>query len=94
MIFHTLAAKADTEWLMLDSTIIRAHQHAAGAKGGQQKEALGRSRGGFSTQIQAVCDALGHPLRFILTGGPAADCQQALALLDGWKADAVWADKG
>ena len=34
MIFNTLAVDADTEWLMIDSTIIRAHQHAAGAKGG------------------------------------------------------------
>ena len=33
MIFNTLAASADTEWLMIDSTIVRAHQHAAGAKG-------------------------------------------------------------
>ena len=33
----TLSAEADLEWLMIDSTIIRAHQHAAGApkvKGG------------------------------------------------------------
>jgi transposase len=94
MIFNTLAANADTEWLMLDSTIVRAHQHAAGAKGGQQNEALGRSRGGFSTKIHAVCDTLGHPLRFILRGGQAADCRQALALLDGLKAAAVLADKG
>lgn len=36
MIFNTLAANADTEWLMIDSTIIRAHQHAAGAKGGKK----------------------------------------------------------
>src|SRR3954463_3480773 len=91
MIFNTLAAKADTEWLMLDSTIVRAHQHAAGAKGGPQNEALGRSRGGFSTKLQAVGDALGHALRLILTGGQAADCKPALALLDGLKADAVWA---
>jgi len=33
MVFNTLAVDADTEWLMIDSTIIRAHQHAAGAKG-------------------------------------------------------------
>lgn len=32
MIFNTLAADADTEWIMIDSTIIRAHQHAAGAR--------------------------------------------------------------
>ena len=34
MIFNTLAADADTEWLMIDATIVRAHQNAAGAKGG------------------------------------------------------------
>jgi len=32
MVFNTLALTADTEWLMLDSTIIRANQCAAGAK--------------------------------------------------------------
>jgi transposase len=32
MIFNTLGADADTEWVMIDSTMIRAHQHAAGAR--------------------------------------------------------------
>jgi hypothetical protein len=32
MVFNTLAVTADTEWLMLDSTIVRAHHCAAGAK--------------------------------------------------------------
>ncbi len=32
MVFNTLAVNADTEWLMIDSTIVRAHQCAAGAK--------------------------------------------------------------
>jgi transposase len=32
MVFNTLAVSADTEWLMIDSTIIRAHQCSAGAK--------------------------------------------------------------
>ena len=36
MIFNTLTVSADMEWLMIDSTIIRAHQHAAGAKGGKK----------------------------------------------------------
>jgi len=38
MIFNTLAIDADTEWLMVDSTIIRAHQHAAGALGGNASD--------------------------------------------------------
>jgi len=31
-IFEALAEDADMEWLMIDSTIVRAHQHAAGAR--------------------------------------------------------------
>jgi transposase len=31
---ETLAREADLEWLMIGSTIVRAHQHAAGARAG------------------------------------------------------------
>ena len=41
-VFTHLAADADNEYAMIDATIIRAHQHAAGAKGGtEQPNALG-----------------------------------------------------
>ena len=36
-IFEHLAEEADNEYAMIDSTIVRAHQHAAGAKGGTQR---------------------------------------------------------
>ena len=36
-VFQQLAVDADNEYAMLDSTIIRAHQHAAGAKGGSKR---------------------------------------------------------
>lgn len=34
--FEALAQDADNEYSMIDSTIVRAHQHSAGAKGGPQ----------------------------------------------------------
>jgi putative transposase len=34
-IFEALAVDPDFEYVMIDSTIVRAHQHAAGAKGGK-----------------------------------------------------------
>lgn len=41
-VFEHLAQDADNEYAALDSTIVRAHQHAAGAKGGtRQRNALG-----------------------------------------------------
>lgn len=41
-----------------------------------------------------LVDALGRPLRFILTAGQKADCEQALPLLENVKTDAVLADRG
>ena len=68
--------------LLLDSTIIRAHQHAAGAEGSTAKdEALGRSRGGFSTKIHVACDGLGKPVKIILTPGQDHDVTQGPALI-------------
>jgi transposase len=37
-VFEHLAADADNAYAMIDSTIVRAHQHAAGAKGGTGKQ--------------------------------------------------------
>src|SRR4028118_2156505 len=37
-VFQHLADDADNEYAMIDSTIVRAHQHSAGAKGGSQNQ--------------------------------------------------------
>lgn len=37
IMFNPLAVDADPEWFMIDTTIIRTHQHAAGAKGGSRR---------------------------------------------------------
>ena len=36
-VFHHLAQDSDNEYQMIDSTIVRAHQHSAGAKGSEKK---------------------------------------------------------
>jgi transposase len=60
--------------------------------GGQAEQALGRSRGGFSTKIHVLVDALGNPLRFLLTAGQRHDVTQADALLASFQFDAIIAD--
>src|SRR5690606_22775112 len=79
-----LAREADLEWLMIDSTIVRAHQHAAGApvKRGADAQGLGRSRGGLSTKIHAAGDALGLPVRLIASPGQRNDIAYAHELID------------
>ena len=40
-------------------------------------QAIGRSRGGLTTKIHVIVDALGNPLALSLTGGNAHDITQA-----------------
>ena len=54
--FEALAADADFEYVIVDGTIVRVHQHGSGARGGTRTQAIGRSRGGLT--IVALVDAL------------------------------------
>ena len=59
-------------------------------EGGQ---AIGRSRGGLSTKIHALVDALGNPTQFVLTGGQVHDLDGADILVPQLESDALLADK-
>ncbi|WP_424864378.1 IS5 family transposase [Streptomyces sp. SAI-163] len=82
-VFTALVAQADTDedvnWAVsVDSTIVRAHQHAAGArkKGprpASRDHAIGRSRGGLTTRIHLAADGRCRPLAFHLTAGQVGD---------------------
>jgi len=75
----------DVESIMIDGSIVRAHACASGYQKGQQaQQALGRSKGGFTTKIHACVDALGNPLRFILTPGQSSEIKQAPELIKGF----------
>lgn len=82
-IFQALSGEADMEWLMVDSTIVRAHQHAAGAR--RQKGGACPGPGPLSRrpkhQIHACTDGLGDPLRLLGGPGQASDIGQAAALI-------------
>jgi transposase len=47
----------------------------------------------LTTKIHMLADSEGRPLRFILTPGQSGDVLSAAALLDGFAANAVLADK-
>ena len=81
--FDTLAAMSSSAHLiqMFDSTIVRAHVSAAGAKGAGTAGAR-MLRGGFTTKIHAKSDASGDIIAFDLTGGEASDARHFNVLLD------------
>lgn len=43
---EALADDPDLEWLMIDSTVVRAHQHAAGKKGDKKANSSAAARAG------------------------------------------------
>jgi transposase len=84
----------DVESIMLDGSVVRAHACASGyKKNSQEAQALGRSKGGFTTKIHALVDALGNPLRFILTPGQSSEIKQASKLIEGIQNRNVLGDK-
>ena len=92
-ILALLTVDADNEYAMIDGTIVRAHQHSAGAPKCSGNQAIGRSKGGLSTKIHALVDALGNPLKIILTPGQVHDLAGADALLPEMEAKILLADK-
>jgi transposase len=96
-----LQARADAAGLIMwevnvDSTVCRAHQHAAGARrdGQGQKEppggscpepddhGLGRSPGGWTTKIHLACEQGQRPHSMLITAGQRGDSPQFVAVLE------------
>jgi hypothetical protein len=58
---------------------------------GDDKQALGRSRGGFSSTIVGVCDAAGRLVDFVLVAGQAHELAPSLLLLKRLPKAPAWA---
>jgi transposase len=91
--FFELRGEIDTEWVFADGSYVRAHQHASGARCGEER-AIGRSRGGLTSKIHLCADAHGNPIDFEITGGEVHDSQIAPKLIEKIEADYWIADKG
>jgi transposase len=62
-------------------------------KRGTQNQAIGRSRGGLTTKIMALVDALGNLIRFALLPGQRHDSIGVEPLITGFDFEALIADK-
>ena len=65
---------------MIDSSIVRVHQHGACVKR-DEAHCTGRSRGGLTTKIHAVVDGQGLPVQLALSPGQEHDSLMAVELL-------------
>jgi hypothetical protein len=62
LIMKSLAESHDGSIQMIDTSIVRVHQHG-GCAGGGETRLIGRSRGGLTTKIHACVDTNGMPVR-------------------------------
>ena len=94
LIMEAFAEAHDGSVQMIDTSIVRVHQHG-GCAGGRETRLMGRSRGGLTTKIHACVDTNGLPVRLELTTGEAHDNRLVTELLSDLKSGAMLlADRG
>jgi len=92
-LFKSVIGDPDNEWNSMDGSVVKAHQHATGARKGEET-AIGKSVAGNSTKIHILCDALGNPLHFEITEGQVHDMKMADALLSVSNGEKILTDLG
>ena len=93
-IMNALAGAHDTAVQMIDTSIVRVHQHGACIMRNRQ-QSMRRSRGGLTSKIHAVVDTNGLPVRLALTAGEAHDNRLAGKLLSRLTSETMLlADRG
>ena len=93
-IFKTLFQEPDLEWEFIDGSIVKAHQHSAGAPS-KKEQAIGKSVAGNTTKIHMAVNAQGLPIDFEITGGEVHDCKVAAEFIEKLPAaEHTIADKG
>ncbi|WP_415878256.1 IS5 family transposase [Methylomonas sp. TEB] len=79
-IFQELVVDPDLEWIFIDGSIVKAHQHSSGAAH-ERETAIRKSVAGNTTKIHMAVDACGLPIQFSVTGGEVHDCKEAPELV-------------
>lgn len=93
-LFESSSVGLGVEGTILDASIVRAHQDASGGFDGPKAQAIGRSRGGFSTKLHAAATLDGQPLCVFATPGQQHEVTVASRLLDSVRGDYCLADGG
>ncbi len=79
-LFELLIKGSDLEWVFIDATHVKAHQHSSGAH--ENAQAISKSVAGRATKIHLAVDAHGNPIIFILSDSTTHDVKVAPDLVD------------
>ena len=81
-IFRVLSLEAELTELSIDASIVKAHQHSAGAKKGGHQTKSDTAVVEPAQKVHAVVDAYGYPVYFMIREGQRNDINYAIPLLD------------
>lgn len=95
-VFKGLSRRARGVLYFLDASHIKVHQDASNPAGGQQHQAIGRTKGGLNTKLTAWVDGRGRVVQVSLSPGQRADVRAATEATwpHGLRGKTVVADKG
>ncbi len=93
-LFHTLSHDANMDWVFIDGSIVRAHQHSCGARTADN-ESIGKSRDGNSTKIHLAINSGRLPVYCELSCFNTHDIVHSESLVANYPTNnVVVADKG
>jgi len=81
-IMQALTVAQNAAVQMIDTSVVRVHQHAA-CIADSTEQAVERSRGGLTSKLHVVVDGKGLPLRLGITAGQTHDNRLCSTLLSG-----------
>ena len=92
-IFKLLSNHSDLEWVFIDASPVRAHEHAKVIK----NQSISKSIGGNSSKIYLAVDANGNPIQFIIGDVTTHEVKvfpDLIDLLDLESTQTLFSDKG
>jgi transposase len=93
-LFRRLRSHAWGQIRSLDCSHVKVHADGANPAGGQEGQAMGRTKGGLNSKVAATVDALGRPVQLAVAPGPQHDLLACASFLPSLRDCWLLADRG
>lgn len=90
-LLEQLVDDKDLEWILIDSSYIKVHIRACGARKGNQ--AIERSKRRITSKVHFATNKNDMLVRYIVTAGVSVDCAKAEEIISGIDVKGLIADK-
>lgn len=93
-LWRQAAPKGKAGVVFLDASHIKVHRSGLNAAGGREYQAVGLTKGGWNTKLNAAVNGKGVPVAMLLSPGHDADIAHATEVIEEVEAGMLVADRG